>query len=150
MKMSRVILLIGFLVYVGSFFLIAVKESGQNASGFRGYWCAYTTLQAPWGHSGLEVLREKPLEYFAWLFSGWINPFFLAALVASLIKPAGRLAATLRIVTLLMLPACWLVFHMEHVRPYTGYFLWTGGMLLVLFSSMFSKDNRELKAAGGA
>src|SRR5262245_34261015 len=111
MKMSRVVLWIGFLIYVGSFVLIAVKETGSNPSGFRGYWCAYVTIQAPWGHEAVNMLHEKPGEYFAWLFSGWINPFFLAALVASLIKPRGRLTATLRILTILMFAACWVVFY---------------------------------------
>ena len=48
--------------------------------------------------------------------------------------------------TILLFAACWIIFYMEHMRPYTGYFLWTGGMLLVLFSSMLSKDNRESKS----
>src|SRR5262245_10804799 len=107
MKMSRVVLWIGFLIYIGSFFLIAVKETGAGASGFRGYWCAYITLQAPWGHDAMNMLREKPVEYFAVLFSGWINPFFLIAMVALLVKPGGRFAAALRILTILMFPACW-------------------------------------------
>lgn len=154
MKMSRVLrigfLLIGLAVFVVSFWLVAVKEARSGGASFIGYRCALLTLTAPWGHGAPEMLHDKPGEYFAWLFSGWINPFFLAAMLASLIKPAGRLAAALRILTILMFPACWIVFHMEHLRPYTGYFLWTGGMVLVLFSSMFSTGNRELKAATGA
>ena len=154
MKMSRTLriglLLLGFAVYAASFPLVAVKETGSGGASFIGYRCALLTLTAPWGQGAPEMLHDKPGEYFAWLFSGWINPFFIAAMVASLVRPKGRIAAILRIVTLLMFAACWFVFYMERLRPHTGYFLWTGGMLLVLLPSMFSTENRELKAAGGA
>lgn len=36
---------------------------------------------------------------------------------------------------MLMFAACWIVFYKEHLRPVTGYFLWTASMVLALFSA---------------
>jgi hypothetical protein len=152
MKINRILLLIGMVLYIGSFFLIAIKDAqaSSSASGYAGYWCAYVTLLSPWGHDGWSMLREEPVNYFAVLLSGWINPLFLATVVLVLLKPNGRLAATLRVVVLLMFSACWIVFYKEHLRPQAGYFLWTAAMLLVLFSNMFSRADRELNTAAKA
>src|SRR5262249_29036165 len=98
MKMSRALritlLLIGLAVYVASFFpfVAGVKDNAASteAAGFPGYECALLSLQAPWGHSAGEMFRQNRMGYFAVLFSGWINPFFLIALLASLIRPNGR------------------------------------------------------------
>ena len=90
MKKSRALritlLLIGLAVYVASFFpfVDAVKDSAASpdAAGFPGWKCALLSLQAPFGHSAGEMFHENALGYFAVLFSGWINPFFLIAMVA--------------------------------------------------------------------
>jgi hypothetical protein len=155
MKMSRVVFFIGLLLYIGSFFLtavIGVKEVSGSlvASGFSGYTCALTTLLSPWGHEGWEALRDTPLEYFPILFSGWINPVFLITAIALLVKPNGRPGALLRIVVIVMFPACWIVFYQMNLRPRAGYFLWTAAMLLVLFSTMFSREKRQEIAAAAA
>src|SRR5262245_54589006 len=125
------------VLFVGSFFLIAVREANatQAGSGMRGYTCAYVAFLSPWGSDGLRMLREGPMDYFSVLFSGWINPVFLITALVLFIRPDGRLAGTLRIIVLVMFLACWIVFYKEHLHPQAGYFLWTGAMLLVLFSS---------------
>jgi hypothetical protein len=151
MKINRVVALIGLLLYVGSFFLIAVKEtSASGASGFAGYWCAYITLISPWGHEGWSMLHDKPIGYFGVLFSGWINPVFLITAIVLLAKPYGRLGALLRIVVIVMLPACWIVFYQFGLRPRNGYFLWTAAMLVSMFSAMFSRETRRKIAAAAA
>jgi hypothetical protein len=139
MKIGRVVLLTGMVLYIGSFFLIAIKDAqaSPSASGYAGYWCAYVTLLSPWGHGGWSMLSEEPVNYFAVLLSGWINPLFLATVVLVLLKPNGRLAATLRVVVLFMFGACWVVFYKEHLRPQAGYFLWTAAMLLAVFSTVW-------------
>jgi hypothetical protein len=148
MKVSRAVFLIGLLLYIASFFLTAVKESGSDSSaGYHGYWCAYTTLVGPWGHSGMELIREEPLLYFAILFSGWINPLFLIAAVMLWAKPNGRASAFLRIVVVLLLPACWVVFREYKVWPRPGYWLWTAAMLVVLFSTMLAREKRDVNVA---
>ncbi len=150
MKTHRIVALIGLLLYVGSFFLTAIKETSSNPSGYHGYWCAYVTLVSPWGHDGMELLREEPLLYFAMLFSGWINPLFLITAAMLWTKPKGRAGAFLRIVVALLLPACWVVFHQYNVIPRAGYWLWTVAMLVVLFSTMLARQDREISAAQAA
>jgi hypothetical protein len=130
-------MLLGMVLFVVSFFLIAVREAGAapSDSGMRGYTCAYVALLSPWGSDGLRMLREGPVDYFAILLSGWINPVFLITVVVLLVRPKGSLAGVLRITLLIMFLACWIVFYKEHLHPREGYFLWTAAMLLVLFSS---------------
>jgi hypothetical protein len=133
-KTYRILILLGLALYVASFFLTAVKDA-KTSAGMSGYKCATTALLAPWGGDGLNMLRETPVDYFALLFSGWINPVFFVAAVAFLIRPQGKFAGVLRIVLLVMFIACWIVFYRAQLRPAAGYFLWTAAMLLVLFSS---------------
>jgi hypothetical protein len=118
--------LVGVLLFALSFFLIAVGPGrGDLAIGFV---CAYFTLQ-------YSVLGAKALlhpsasaiaHYFSYSVSGWINPFFLL----NLRKPTR----TVRNLLLAMMPFCWVVFYDENLFPREGYFLWTLGMLLTLFS----------------
>ena len=136
MKMARLIAVIGFLVFAGSFFLTGVKEAVAAPSdrGIPGYLCAYMTIVLPWTSDGMRMLHHEPVDYFAILFSGWINPVFLITFVLLLINPRNRLAGILRIVLIFMFIACWIVFYYEHLHPRLGYFLWTAAMLLVLFA----------------
>ncbi len=145
MKTYRILILLGLVLFVASFFLVAVREAGatQGEAGIRGYTCAYVALLAPWGSDGLRLLRQGPVDYFAILFSGWINPVFLIAAVAVLIRPQGRFAGVLRMVLLVMFVAPWIVFYKEHLHPREGYFLWTAAMLLVLFSSKIGAGRAE-------
>jgi hypothetical protein len=139
-KTRWILFLAGMTVFVVSFFLIAVRETGatQSGSGMRGYTCAYVALLSPWGSDGLRMLREGPVDYFAILFSGWINPVFLITVVVLLIRPRGSLAGVLRGVLLVMFLACWIVFYKEHLHPRAGYFLWTAAMLMVLFAHLLA------------
>jgi hypothetical protein len=136
MKRYWILIFLGLVLFVISFFLIAVREAGatQSDSGMRGYTCAYVALLSPWGSDGLRTLREGPVGYFAVLFSGWINPVFLLTVVVLLIRPSGALAGVLRGVLLVMFLACWIVFYKEHLHPRAGYFLWTAAMLMALFA----------------
>jgi hypothetical protein len=135
--MRWILFLAGMALFVVSFFLIAVKDAkaSRDVEGMPGYKCASTTLLAPWGSDGMRMLRDAPSDFFALLFSGWINPVFLLTLAPLLIRPRGRLAAVLRIVLMVMFIAPWIVFYRADLRPRAGYFLWTAAMLMVLFSN---------------
>jgi hypothetical protein len=63
---------------------------------------------------------------------GLINPIFLAAVLAFL-KGSARGFKFLRIAVLSLFSFCWIVFIL--MRPWLGYFVWTLGMVLSLFSS---------------
>lgn len=150
MRTYRVFVLLALAIYIGSFFLIAVKNQGSD-SGFKGYECALTTLTAPWGSAGLKEMHQAPLEFFSVLFSGWINPLFLTAVLVRWLRPTGRPGWVLLILVLLMFPACWIVFARAHLRPAAGYFVWAAAMVIALFSPAFSGqkapngDGRDIK-----
>ena len=138
MKKNWTFVVVGLALYVGAFFLVAAHDADSSSSfsvrGYPGWFCAAITLRNVWGHEGLDLLRQSRLVYFSLLFSGWINPLFLITLLAQLVRPKGRLAFVLRILLLLMFPACWIVFIQMGLRPREGYFLWTAAMLLVMFA----------------
>jgi hypothetical protein len=148
MKIDRTLLLLGLALYIASFFLIAVRNAGGSSSGGgRGYMCAFLALTLPWGRDGWNMLHSDPVSYFGILLSGWINPFFLITLLVRWIRPKARLGWILGALLLLMFPACWVVFTRVQLRPATGYFLWTGAMVLSLFSKALVRSSRERPAA---
>jgi hypothetical protein len=121
-------------MYVASFFLWAVEDSGWMASPVRGYSCAELTLVSPFSEDGLSQLHEKPIEYFSILGSGLINPLFLITFFLQLCSARASAINILRNLTILMTPLCWVVFRYEHFYPREGHILWVVGMLLTLFS----------------
>lgn len=121
--------MIGFAVFVGAFFLPAL--AGGAAPG---YFYAWITLILPWGHDGMNMLREQPMQYAAVLLAGLINPLFLVTLPLIAFKKLPRATLVLSILVLLMLPSCWVIFHHENFHPGKGHFLWITGMLLVLIA----------------
>jgi hypothetical protein len=151
---SQRVLLVALIVFAVSFFLPAIWISHATPSTLPGYWCAYTTLVAPWKSESMKELRAGPVEFFAILLSGWINPLFLITMVLSQRVTAKKLARSLRTVVLFLLPACWVVFFQEHVYPFVGYFIWTAGIVVALFSTSFSSrssgsDQQKQAASAG-
>ena len=159
MKIGRLIAVMSFVLFAASFYppnlwpisgtaasslVIGVREANAAPSeiGIPGYLCAYATLFAPWGADGLRMLHQDPVNYFAILMSGWINPLLLITFVLLLINPNSRLGGILRIVVVLMFAACWVVFYKEHLHPRPGYFLWTAAMLLALFAGKLFPGRR--------
>jgi hypothetical protein len=133
-------LLAGIAMFAVSFILPAVKEAKASPSspGIPGFTCASITLQLPWSKDGRGILRESPLEYFAILFSGWINPLFIVTLLLVLIKPRWRPIVVLRYTVTGMFVFCWIVFFQFHLYPRQGYVLWMVGILLALYSNRIS------------
>ena len=129
-------MLAGLAMFAFSFILPAVKEAKAAATspGVPGFTCASLTLTMPWGKDGHALLQQSPLQYFSILFSGWINPLFIVALLAALIKPRSRPTAFLIYLVTAMQVFCWIVFFHLHLYPRQGYFLWLFGMLLALYS----------------
>ena len=107
MKTYRILVLLGLVLYVASFFLTAVKDT-KTSAGMPGYKCATTALLAPWGGDGLNMLRETPVDYFALLFSGGINPVFLITALALLIRPKGRFASSASPGKHALTAGCWM------------------------------------------
>jgi TctA family transporter len=132
-------LLAGIGMFAASFMLPAVKQasSAPGSQGIPGYECAFIALVVVLEQGG-QLVRDNPVQFFAVLFSGWINPVFLVSLLLILIKPRWRFAIWLRYVVTAMFVCCWIVFYQIHLDPRQGYFLWMFGILLALYSNLLS------------
>jgi hypothetical protein len=141
-KRSRIVLAVAITIYVASFFVSAVGRvyGGRVSPSIVGYKCASMTLLSPWTPEGLKSFPENPLLFIALISSGWINLVFLVSIGFLLKKGANSATTTLRAALLLMIPACWIVFYQEHATPGLGYFLWTGGMVVAIFSIPFERE----------
>jgi hypothetical protein len=134
-------------LYAVSFFLVAVRDSSLGFT-LTGYECANAALSASW--DGGSAFNGH-LDFLATLISGWINPAFLITVVFGLFGGRHRrLAAVLRIVVLLMVPFCWVVFYKGLLYPREGHFVWIIGMLLVLFSRELSRGDDRIRAMNSA
>jgi hypothetical protein len=146
-----IFLLAGIALFAVSFKLPAIREvakPGATAGTLSGYDCAVLALLQPWGKEGLILLRSDPVNYVSVLLSGWINPFFVIAILALLIRPAASVYAVLRVVLPLMFVFCWIVFYKIHYWAYVGYWVWMAGILLALFSDLWVKRQITGKIAG--
>ena len=86
------------------------------------------------------------MEYIAVLISGWINIAFLVSLTIRWRSGNGRAFRILRVITLVMVPFCWIVFYDESLFPREGHFLWIVAMALALFPDSLS-SRRHVPAA---
>ena len=150
MRRKNKIFWTGFLIYTASFFLQSVD--GFTNQPTRGWFCAFATLIYPWAELEAKLVRGLPFvfsppEYVSILIAGLINPIFLFSIFLSATDQYRRLAATLKVVLLLMVPFCWIFFYLKHLHPLGGHFLWIFGMLVTIFSYELSKiaENREYR-----
>ena len=110
----------------------------------RGYGCASDLLFSPWQH---DATFDGRFDFLSVLLSGWINPVVLITVIFLIRGRPQRLVAGMRIVVILMIPFCWVVFHREGVYPREGHFVWIAGMLVNLFSRELAvRRSRELPA----
>jgi hypothetical protein len=126
-------------MYVASFFLLTIGDFGRVVGPLRGYFCAELALIYPFSEDGRSLFHERPIEYFAFLGSGLINPVFLITFFLHLCRVKPRVQVVLRNLTILMIPLCWIVFQYERFYPREGYILWVVGMLLTLFAMSDAK-----------
>jgi hypothetical protein len=122
------------LAYVLSFGLVAVSRESASVPG---YMCAYATLVNTLV-AGRRSFDGKTAVYIAMLMSGWINIAFLASMAIWRREGTRRAFKILRTITLLMIPACWIVSWDERLVPREGHFLWIAGMVVALFSDRLS------------
>ena len=135
MTRQRAIVWIGLAMYAVSFVLVAVG----GPDWMRGWTCAYLALSFPLSALRDPALHPNLLFFLPLLVSGWINVLFLVALILRASRRQAWALALLRVIILLMIPGCWLVF-LETLRPpREGHFVWIIGMLLVLFSDELSQ-----------
>ncbi|MGC2419987.1 MAG: hypothetical protein WA434_19755 [Candidatus Acidiferrales bacterium] len=90
------------------------------------------------------------VEHLSLFMSGCVNPVFLVAAALGFSGGHQRSMAVLRIVVILMIPFCWIVFHYESMYPREGHFVWIIGMLLVLFSRELGRGEDRIRAMNSA
>jgi hypothetical protein len=144
MEINRTILWIGSAIYIASFFLVAVEGPGGAPSTrgpILGYMCAWMAVVAPWAIGSDWSRGVMPILMPGLLITGLINPVFIAGVIA-LLQRKRRSFVVLRAIVLSMIPFSWICFFF--VLPREGYFLWTLGMLLVLFSNIWEQRTTPL------
>src|SRR5262245_56229883 len=130
MVIRRPVLVPAMLAYALSFALAAVSLRGP---GIPGYQCAYYAFVTPLLTDSVFI-GKKTVVYIAFLLTGWINIVFLAALAMRWWEGNREPFEILRIMTLLMIPFCWIVFYDAGLYPREGHVLWVVGMVVALFS----------------
>jgi len=79
-------------------------------------------------------LEDLTLKNASFASVGWINPIFIITMILMLVDRNPRLSTIFRYIVLLFVLLCWVGLIYRDVYPREGYFLWTAGILLVLFS----------------
>jgi hypothetical protein len=140
---ARILYWSGLALYLISFFLFSVVNRGF-LEGVRGYWCAIDSvefgssflvdrIQNP--HRTLVVLSlTQGISLFA---SGVINPAFALYVLTFTFRPQTKSVRFLRFFVVALLPFCWIFFisSWSEFMLREGYFVWTLGIVMVLFST---------------
>ena len=136
---------VGMVFYVVSFALVAEAARWPSHGSFRGYQPAIYSLLFTLTQNPLRdpwLFQDQNFLYVSLLISSLINPLFLVILTLAA-RGYQQTTAILRIILLLMIPFCWVVFHWESSYPREGHFLWVLGMVLALFSGFLQSESRS-------
>lgn len=142
LRRANLLFWIGSLLYLTSFFLVAVEKAGEGMSELRGYTCAFYSFYWSLGvlleiWHGFHRPASETLDALSILISGWINPIFLLNATILYFKPLNLVIRAIMLMgVLIMIPWCWVFFHFERLSPREGHFLWIFAMLAVLFSQL--------------
>ena len=162
---QRLIVGIGAALYALSFFLAATSDvhplqitqtrdpvtaDGSNPS-LPGWMCAVYALFIPFwilGNGAQGQSASPPqIALIALLVTGLINPLFLATFV-NVLRHRQRAVEILRIVLVVMLLCCGIVFYTFGMYPREGFLVWVLGMLLVMSSAELAAVVRYRAAEG--
>ena len=113
---------VGVGLFVLSFFLPAIRDTGASDSGAPGWLCA---LMAFFGFNNEQVNGLA-------VFGGLINPIAIAYIVLRIVDfaPDGRLFLAAAI--LAFIPLTWLSLIMMHLGILIGHVAWIAGLLLIV------------------
>lgn len=126
-----VLRILGLGVFVLAFFLPAVSAgAGAEATVFPGWKCASIALSETVGLFGKSASFSLPVLLV--VFSGWINPLVVLALLFSFFGRLRTLRRILGALIVLCMAATWTFFALQKVTPLTGHWLWIAGALLIL------------------
>lgn len=139
-RSTRLLLSVGIVIYVSSFFLPAVGSSNPYEPG-KTYLADWVLFWFFWpiiylhSHSLDYFLSDLTVQYASLVLNAWLVPLFVIVLAFLVVDRTPRLNRILRYSVLLLVPFCWLLFlRPQNYYPREGYVLWTAGMLLVLLS----------------
>lgn len=83
-------------------------------------------------------------EAIARFLSGMINVVLFLILGLTFLKPSMKWTIkVLKCVAPLLLPSCWVVFVSEPMTPLAGYYVWTLGILILVFGNTQPKSFHE-------
>jgi hypothetical protein len=138
-KLGRLCFSVGLLIYVASFWLTAIAGPGVGTPkppslALLAIYSLIVPLSYIHQYSFGSLLEDLTIKNVSFISVGWINPIFLITMILVLVDKTPRLSAILRFIVLLFVPLCWIALIYRDVYPREGYFLWTAGILLVLFS----------------
>ena len=138
-KLGRLCFFAGLLIYVASLWLAAIVGPGVGTVKPPSVASlAIDSLLVPTfyihQYSFGVFLEDLTLKNVSFSSVGWINPIFLITMILMLVDKTPRLTTIFRYIVLLLVPLCWVALIYRDVYPREGYFLWTAGILLVLFS----------------
>jgi len=142
MVKERPVLYVAMWAYALSF---ALTAASNKTLAVPGYYCAAGAFVAPFAMDS-RFVKLKTIADIAVLISGWINIAFLVSLTIRWRSGNGRAFRTLRVITLLMIPFCWIVLYDERLVPREGHILWIASMVVALFSDSLS-SSRDVPAA---
>ena len=130
------------VIYALSFALVAVAARWPSRGSLRGYTAAIYSIWLTLAENPLSdrwLFHNMKFVYVSLLISGLINPLFLVILALAA-RGYQQAIAILRIIWLVMIPFCWVVFDWQHSCPREGHFLWILGMALALFSGFLQSE----------
>jgi hypothetical protein len=138
-NLGRMCFAVGLLIYVASFWLTAIVGPGVGTLRPPSVASlALNSLLIPLSYIQLYsfgvFLEDLTIKNVSFASVGWINPILLITMIIMLVGKTPKLSTILRCIVLLLVPLCWIALIYRDVYPREGYFLWTAGILLVLFS----------------
>jgi hypothetical protein len=126
---------VGLTSYAVSFALVAEAGRLPGRDLIPGWKAALASILGALAGNPLNdpwIFHDLKFVYVSLLISSFMNPLFLVILILAA-RGYRRTIAILRIILLLMIPFCWVVFDWEGSHPREGFFLWLFGMVLALF-----------------
>lgn len=131
-RITSVLRIVGYFVYLAAFFLPACRQPG-NSDSFRGSFCAWVTLINSFNH---EMWRSSA---FLAILSGWINPLMLIYVASLFSRKLRALRRIIAVIVVLFIVATWVYFHLAPLTPLVGHVLWIAGILMILAGELTSR-----------
>lgn len=149
MRFSKITFWMGLLVWAVSWFLPGVGPDAPYQPGstrlFEGVWAWFfwPAIYIHW-HGVDDFLKDLDVHRVSLILNAWVALLFAIVAGFLLVGKTPRLSRILCYFVLSLIPFCWLSFmHPRILYPRVGYFLWVGGMLLIVLQGILSERMPE-------